>query len=119
MGDHHTMTRGLIIVKAANVEQARTLAQQPPFEVLPETAAAFLVPANAVYAEDGMTLATPATLYWASGAFEDAFWAAVVQAAEVYDWGGAWEYDLDADPDFPRTKLAEIEGQALFAARKR
>ena len=35
------MTRGLIIVKAENVEQAHMLAQQPPFEVLPETAAAF------------------------------------------------------------------------------
>lgn len=113
------MTRGLIIVKAANVEQARTLAQQPPFEVLPETAAAFLVPANPVYAEDGMTITTPATLYWASGVFEDAFWAAVVQTAEVYNWGGAWEYDPDTDPTFPQTKLAEIEGQALFAARKR
>lgn len=110
------MTRGLIIVKAENVEQAHMLAQQPPFEVLPETAAAFLVPANAVYAEDGMTIATPATLYWASGVFEDAFWAAVVQAAGVYDWGGAWEYDPDTDPTFPQTKLAEIEGQALFAA---
>lgn len=113
------MTRGLIIVKAANVEQARTLAQQPPFSALPETAAAFLVPANAVYAEDGMTIATPATLYWASGVFEDAFWAAVVQAASAYEWGGAWEYDLDAAPDFPSIKLAEIEGQALFAPRKR
>lgn len=113
------MIRGLIIVKAANVEQARTLAQQPPFEVLLETAAAFLVPANAVYAEDGMTITTPATLYWASGVFETAFWAAVVQAAAFYDWGGAWEYDPATDPTFPQTKLAEIEGQALFAARKR
>lgn len=109
------MTRGLIIVKAAHVEEARTLAQQPPFSATPEAAASFLVAANPVYAEDGMTITTPATLYWASGVFEDAFWAAVVQAAEAYDWGGAWEYDLDAAPDFPLTKLAEIEGQALLA----
>lgn len=113
------MIRGLIIVKAAHVEQARLLAQQPPFSVLPEIAAAFLVPANAVYAEDGMTLTTPATLYWASGVFEDAFWHGIQQAADSYDWGGAWEYDADADPTFPQTKLAEVVTQPLFAAPKR
>ena len=65
------MTRGLIIVKAANVERLGTLAQQPPFEVLPETQRRrFYCPANPVYAEDGMTITTPATLYWASGVFE-------------------------------------------------
>lgn len=111
------MTRGLIIIKAANVAQARTLAQQPPFEVLPETAAAFLVPANPVYAEDGMTIATPATLYWASGVFEDTFWAAVVQAAAAYDWGGAWEYDLDADPTFPQRPLASMNANESFSVR--
>ena len=109
------MIRGLIIVKAANVEQARTLAQQPPFSATPENAAAFLVPANPVRAEDGMTITTPATLYWASGVFEDAFWAAIVQAADAYDWGGAWEYDMETHPDFPKAKLAEIQFQPLFA----
>ena len=109
------MIRGLIIVKAAHVEEARTLAQQPPFSATPESAAAFLVPANTVYAGDGMTITTPATLYWASGVFEDAFWAGIVQAADAYDWGGAWEYNIETDPDFPQTKLAEIAGAPLFA----
>lgn len=111
------MTRGLIIVKAANVEQARTLAQQPPFSVLPETAAAFLVPANAVYTEDGITITTPATLYWASGVFEDAFWAAVVQAAAAYEWGGAWEYDPDTDPTFPQRQIASMNANESFSVR--
>lgn len=100
------MTQGLIIVKAAHVEEARTLAQQPPFLVTPEDAAAFLVPANPVYS--GMQMVTPATLYWASGSFEDPFWAGITQAASALDWVGAWEYDLDNDPTFPQTKLAEI-----------
>lgn len=101
------MKRGLIIVKAANVEQARTLAQQPPFSATPEVAAAFLVPANALCDEFG-TVLSPATLFWASGVFEDAFWAGIVQAAAALDWGGAWEYDMEADPGFPARKLAEI-----------
>lgn len=109
------MTRGLIIVKAAHVEEARTLAQQPPFSVSPENAAAFLVPGNPVRSEDGMTITAPATLYCASGVFEDDFWAAIVQAADAYDWGGAWEYDMDTQPDFPQTKLAEIAAEPLFA----
>jgi len=113
------MIRGLIIVKAANVEEARTLAQQPPFSATPESAAAFLVPVNPVYAQDGMTITTPATLYWASGVFEDSFWAGIVQAADAYDWGGAWEYDMETQPDFPAAKLIEISGQTLFSGRKR
>lgn len=102
------MIRGLIIVKAENVEQARTLAQQPPFSATPEDAAAFLVPANPVRSEDGMTIIAPATLYWASGVFEPTFWAAIVQAADAYDWGGAWEYDMETQPDFPQSKLAAL-----------
>lgn len=102
------MIRGLIIVKAAHVEEARTLAQQPPFSATPEAGAAFLAPANNVYAEDGMTITTPATLYWASGEFDPAFWAGIVQAATALSWGGAWEYDIDNEPAFPQTKLAEI-----------
>ena len=108
------MIRGLIIVKAAHVEEARTLAQQPPFSISAETAAAFLVPANPVYSGDGMTITTPATLYWASGEFEPAFWAGILQAADALDWGGAWEYDIDNDPSFPQTKLAEIADEPLF-----
>lgn len=109
------MTRGLIIVKAAHVEEARTLAQQPPFSAAPESAAAFLVPANPVY--EGMNLVTPATLYWASGEFDPAFWGGIVQASAALDWGGAWEYDLDNNPTFPQTKLAEVEGQTTFSIR--
>ncbi len=109
------MIRGLVIVKAAHVEEARTLAQQPPFSTAPEVAAAFLVPANAVYAEDGATITIPATLHWASGVFEDAFWSAIAQAAGALDWGGAWEYDIDNDPLFPQTKLAEIASQKTFS----
>jgi hypothetical protein len=109
------MTRGFIIVKAAHVEEARTLAQQPPFSATPESAAAFLVPANNVYAEDGLTITTPATLYWASGEFEDAFWTGIVQAADALDWGGAWEYDIDNDPTFPQAKLAELSSLETFS----
>lgn len=105
------MTQGLIIVKAAHVEEARTLAQQPPFSISADTAAAFLVPANPIYSGDGMTIATPATLYWASGVFDDAFWSAIAQAAAALGWRGAWEYDIDNDPSFPQTKLAEIASQ--------
>ncbi len=120
MGDLSAiMIRGLIIVKAAHVEEARTLAQQPPFSTTPENAASFLVPANAEYGEDGFTINTPATLYWASGEFEPAFWDAIEQAADALDWGGAWPYDRDTQPGFPLTKLAELEGQTLFAAPKR
>jgi hypothetical protein len=108
------MIRGLIIVKAAHVEEARTLAQQPPFPATPESAADFLVPANPVYAEDGMTITAPATLYWASGEFDPAFWADILQAAITFDWGGAWEYDIDNDPSFPQTKLAEIASLETF-----
>ena len=111
------MTRGLIIVKAAHVEEARTLAQQPPCSATPGAAAAFLVPANPVYAEDGLTITTPATLYWASGEFEDAFWTGIVQAAAALDWGGAWEYDIENNPTFPHIKLAEVEGQTTFSIR--
>jgi hypothetical protein len=111
------MTRGLIIVKAANIEEARTLAQQPPFSATAESAADFLVPANPVYAEDGMTISTLATLYWASGEFDPSFWADIVQAADALDWGGAWHYDIDNDPSFPQTKLAEIEGLTTFSIR--
>ena len=78
-------------------------------------AAAFLVPANPIYSGDGVTIATPATLYWASGVFEDAFWSAIAQAAAALDWGGAWEYDIDNDPSFPQTKLAEIASQETFS----
>lgn len=109
------MTRGLIIVKAEHVKEARALAQQPPFSTTPDAAAAFLVPANPVYDEDGLTITTPATLYWASGVFEDAFWASIAQAAAALDWGGAWEYDIDNDPLFPQTKLAEIASQETFS----
>jgi len=108
------MIRGLIIVKTEHVEEARTLAQQPPFSATPESAADFLVPANPVYAEDGMTITAPATLYWASGEFDSAFWADILQAATTFDWGGAWEYDMETQPDFPQTKLAEIADEPLF-----
>lgn len=111
------MTRGLIIVKAANVEQARALAQQPPFSATPETAAAFLVPANAVYGIDGLTITTPATLYYASGLFEDDFWQAIVQAAAALDWGGAWEYDMDTDPTFPQRQIASMNANESFSVR--
>lgn len=111
------MTRGLIIVKAANVEQARTLAQQPPFSTTPEAAAAFLVPANPVYAADGLTLTTPTTLYYASGLFEDAFWHAIVQAASALEWGGAWTYDMDADPTFPQRQIASMNANESFSVR--
>jgi hypothetical protein len=107
--------RGLIIVKSAHVAEARALAQQPPFSTTPENAAAFLVAANTVYAEDGLTITTPATLYWASGQFEPAFWAGIVQAAAALDWGGAWEYDMETQPDFPQTKLAEISSLETFS----
>jgi len=109
------MIRGLIIVKAAHVEEARTLAQQPPFSTTPESAADFLVPANPVYAEDDMTITAPATLYWASGEFDPSFWAGIVQAADALDWGGAWEYDMGVNPGFPSEKLLEIEGQPTFS----
>lgn len=108
------MKRGLIIVKAAHVEQARTLAQQPPFSATPEVSAAFLVPANALCDEFG-TVLSPATHYWASGVFEEAFWTGIVQAAAALDWGGAWEYDLDSDPTFPQAKLLEVKGQTAFS----
>lgn len=111
------MIQGLIIVKAAHVEEARTLAQQPPFSTTPDAAAAFLVPANPVYDEDGLTITTPATLYWASGVFEDAFWASIAQAAGALDWGGAWEYDLDADPTFPQRQLASMNANESFSVR--
>lgn len=111
------MIRGLIIVKAANVEQARTLAQQPPFSTTPEAAAAFLVPANPVYAADGLTLTTPATLYYASGLFEDDFWQAIGQAAAALDWGGAWEYDMDTDPTFPQRQIASMNANESFSVR--
>lgn len=108
------MIRGLIIVKAAHVEEARTLAQQPPFSATPEAAAAFLVPANPVYAEDGMTITTPATLYWASGEFDPAFWDGIVQAAAALEWGGAWEYDIDKFPDyFKNLSLTSLPAEAL------
>ena len=100
------MIRGLIIIKAEHVEEARTLAQQPPFSATQKDVAAFLVPANLVYS--GMTIPTPATLYWASGEFDPVFWSSIVQTAAALDWGGAWEYDINNDPNFPQNKLAEI-----------
>ncbi len=103
------MTRGIIIVKAEHVKEARALAQQPPFSTTPDAADAFLIPANPVYDEDGLTITTPATLYWASGVFEDAFWAAIVQAADTHDWGGAWEYNMETNPNFPQEQLSVIK----------
>jgi hypothetical protein len=111
------MTRGLIIVKVANVEQARMMVQQLSFAATPEEAAAFLVPANPVYAADGMTITTPATLYYASGLFEDDFWQAVVQTASALKWCGTWEYDTDADPTFPQRQIASINVGESFSVR--
>ncbi len=111
------MIRGYIVVKASHVEEARTLAQQPPFSSSPEDAAACLVPANAVYSPDGITVETPATLYHASGLFEESFWQSIVAAANAYDWGGAWEYDMDTNPTFPQTKLATLSATESFAIR--
>ena len=111
------MIRGIIIVKAAHVEEARTLAQQPPFSISADTAAAFLVPANPIYSGDGMTIATPAAIYWASGVFEDAFWNAIAQAAAALDWGGAWEYDMDTDPTFPQRQIASMNASESFSVR--
>lgn len=108
------MIRGLIIVKAAHVAQARTLAQQPPFSVAPETVENFLVPANPVRDDFGV-VTSPATLFWASGLFESDFWTAVVQAAAAFEWGGAWEYDPETDPTFPQTKVAEVAALETFS----
>ncbi len=108
------MIRGLVIVKAENVEQARLLAQQPPFSISEQNAASFLVPANPTFSQDGLSIISPATLYWASGLFEEDFWNDVEQAASVYSWGGAWSYDLQNDPNFPKAKLQEVISSGLL-----
>ena len=97
--------------------QATCLQQQPPFEVLPETLQRFLVPANAVYAEDGMTIATPATLYW-NPACSGTRFGRLYGLPQPGLIGVVLEYDRTRTRPF-RAKLAEIEGRALFAARKR
>jgi hypothetical protein len=113
------MIRALITLKAANLNDAIALAQQAPFHVPAEKAVDLFVPANEERSEDGLTVITPATLFWASGEFSEAHFEAMSTQADGLDWASVDTYNLLTDPDFPSTKLAELEGQTLFAAPKR
>lgn len=113
------MTRALISIKAANIEDARAIAQAPPFNVSAEVAAALFVPANEIRSEDTLTITTPATIFWASGEFDDLHFAAMSSQAAGLDWASVDAYDLLNDPGFPARRLIELQAQPIFAAPKR
>lgn len=112
------MIRALIIIKAANLADARQIAQGAPFHVSAETAEDLFEPANEVLSEDGQTVITPATMFWASGQFTQEHYDAMSAQAAGLDWAFVDAYSLD-DAGFPTQRLAQLQGQSLFAARKR
>lgn len=111
------MIRALVSIKAANIEEARAIAQAPPFNVPDEVAAALFVPANEIRSEDTLTITTPATIFWASGEFDDVHFAAMSAQAAGLDWASVDAYDLLSDPGFPARRLAELEAMSTFSVR--
>lgn len=111
------MTRALICIKAANIETARTIAQEPPFSVPAEVAETLFVPANEIRSADTMTITTPATIFWASGEFSDEHFTAMSTQAAGLDWAAVDAYDLLNDPGFPARRLAELEALSTFSVR--
>lgn len=109
--------RALISIKAANIDDARAIAQGAPFNVSAETAAVLFVPANEERTPDGFTITTPATIFWASGEFDDVHFAAMASQAAGLDWASVDAYDLLSDPGFPARRLAELEAMSTFSVR--
>lgn len=119
MGDTNTMTRALITIKAANIEDARLIAQSPPFNVPAADAETLFIPANEQRSEDSFTTVTPATLFWASGQFSDEHFAAMSAQSAGLDWASVDAYDSLNDPEFPQRRLAELQVLPVFSAPKR
>lgn len=109
--------RALISIKAANIDDARVIAQGPPFNVSAETAAVLFVPANEERTPDGSTITTPATIFWASGEFSDEHFSAMSTQAAGLDWASVDAYDLLEDPGFPLRRLVELEAMSTFSVR--
>lgn len=91
------MMRILVIIATAHLDEARALLEQPPFSLSAEEAADTFVRAD----QGG-------TRYWLSGQVSDVALAACQQLASALPWAECHEYDLDAQPDFPMLKLAEL-----------
>lgn len=89
------MTRILVIIDAAHLASARALLEQPPFNHTPEQAAQTFVQAD----QGG-------AYFWLSAQVNDAAHAACIQLAAALPWVTVHEYDMDANPDFPRQWLA-------------
>jgi hypothetical protein len=111
------MIRALVSIKAANIEEARAIAQAPPFNVPAEIAANLFVPANEVRNAEGTVILIPATIFWASGEFDDVHFAAMASQAAGLDWASVDSYDLLNDPGFPARRLAELEAMSTFSVR--
>lgn len=109
------MIRALISIKATNIEEARAIAQAPPFNVPAETAAVLFVPANEVRSENGFDILVPATIFWASGEFDTATFEAMSEQAAGLNWAAVDEYDLINDPGYPARRLIELEGMLSFS----
>ena len=91
------MMRILVIIETAHLDEARALLEQPPFSLSAEEAADTFV-----RADQGNTR------YWLSGQVSDVALAACQQLAAALPWAECHQYDLDAQPDFPILKLAEM-----------
>ena len=111
------MIRALVSIKAENIEAARVIAQGAPFNVPAAEAESLFVPANEIRGADGMTITTPATIFWAAGEFSDEHFAAMSVQAAGLDWASVDEYDLLNDPGFPARRLAELEALSTFSVR--
>lgn len=95
------------------ISEAVRLAQLPPFNLSMSDAEGVFVPANPTLAEDGITVTSPATLYWCSGQFAAPHWQALQGLAAQLDGAEAHEYDLVENPGYPRSLLAELENRTL------
>lgn len=111
----NAMIRALVSIKAANIEEARAIAQAPPFNVPAEITAELFVPANEVLSEDGHVVLIPATIFWASGEFDTATFEAMSEQAAGLKWASVDEYDLINDPGYPARRLIELEGMLSFS----
>lgn len=109
------MIRALVSIKATNIEEARAIAQAPPFNVPAGLAQDLFVPANEVRSEDGLIILIPATIFWASGEFDEATYEAMSEQAAGLNWASVDEYDLVNDPGYPARRLIELEGMLHFS----
>jgi hypothetical protein len=96
------MTRGLLIIQSAHVPSAIALATSSPF-LMSEQAAADLWEPFA-----SPTGTEPATHHVCAGNFTPEHWNAILGLAMLLPWADAHEYDLIEQPDYPRTRLAEL-----------